>query len=344
MPEAGPNGQIQYVMIPSLHAQSGVKPNGLEGSGWPGSSLNKQGHMRVMHVHHVQSLQPNPLQAPQMRHRLDQEGIVNDNARFLVGDGFIGHPLGQFAAGHHGYEQAAMGISQGMPVGMGMGFSQSRLSTFAAPVAQFAEPLTGEAGVLTSNTPDLRSAISGKRELTAAMAPTPNDEYPVPDVKGDNGFTAEDELSLSATLFNMSLDHASMGNFGNDFSGKLDMNRHAADEQDGGGAIRTGEGDARGGPDAQVFFQTLAQGGEGCLPSRSEHSGYRAGSQGLTGDFSAGQRPIRPDEAYRNSPFDPTLSVSDLLCPPAEMAMGITLVSCSSLRVRCQYGGVLLSS
>lgn len=314
MPESGPNGQRQYVMMPSVQAEAHMKP-----SGWPASLLDKQAHMGTMlNGGRFQSMQP-PLQAQPTHQGMGDHCLSNDSS-FLVTDGLLGHSMGPLATRQQGYESVAISqqrvpVAQRMPVRMGL----QRHPVAASPAARFIAQPTTDTGI-TSICNDPRTEFLGKREPGAAMTPAPSEQHAVPESKSEGNiqFTTEDELSLSATLFNISLDQGSMGSFRADFSGKLEPGKNGI-EHLGAGLARTGGGPA----DTGGVLTGLEHAGQFCHGSIIHRGGLNSATPNA---FSREQGQIRIDEAYRQSRAGISTSVTDLLFSPTELAMGIPLV------------------
>lgn len=310
MPESPPIGQVSHVMMPSLQAEAQMKS-----SGWPASLLDKQGHMGTMiHGSRFQSMQ-HPLQAQPTHQGIGAHCLSNDTA-FLATDGFLGNSMGPLAIGQQGYEQPTMpqqrvSVAQRMPVRMGL-----QRHPVAASARFAAQPTTDSAGVTTIFS-DPRAESLEKRESAAAMSPAPNEQHAVAESKSENPFTEEDELSLSATLFNISLDQASMGSFRADFSGKLEPGKNGT-EHVGAGVARTG-----GSADAGGVVTSLDHAGQFCNGSAAPRAGLNGA---ITNSLLRGQGQMRMEEACRQSRAGISTSVTDLLFSPAELAMGVCLV------------------
>lgn len=346
-PEQGhtSGGQVQYVVMPSLQAPPPLKGQSMSSPGWPGSPGGKQGHMRP--VSHG-NLQLNSMQARPSQQRLDQQTLMMDGSRLFVTDSFLGPPLGQV---NQPYDQAAIPqdgavpVIQRQPTGTRL---HSRPSAVVTSTSHLASPPPVDADLGASSTPALRSELAGKRDQQGGVVAAPLNEGSAsfPDGKGEALFSADDELSLSTTLFNMSLDHAAMGGFSADLSARSDDGRAGTDGA-GSGVPRAAALQHRAFPDPRHLktsaYPSPGVSLRGAYPDsdRTMQSGLGGSGIGAMGMGSTSlqldPRQVRIGDSYRQPKLDLTSSVTDLLFSPAELATGIGLVSKTS-RVRLVRG------
>lgn len=163
---------------------------------------------------------------------------------------------------------------------------------------------------------------ASKRELGASMLHCQSDGQAIGDAKGDSFFSPEDELSLSNTLFNLSLEQNSLGAFNGSF-GRPEDDRQDSDEM-GGSFGRQALLETRGSEPAQRgLLSGFDYGG------RTASTRY-SGDRGLNGHAATlglqdGQRRQTPvDEAYRRPRIDFTTSVSELLFAPTQSRQGVS--------------------
>lgn len=316
-----PAGSIQYVMIPPLQAQapSHMKPQNMPGVSWPGSPVEKQGQMRPMMQ---TNLQLNPIQTRPPNQRLDHQFGV-DNSR-LGSENFSGQPPGQV---HQSYEQATLpqsGVPMVQRASMGMRLHSRSPAVVASSnhysVAPTIDVGLGAAGAIP------RAELVGKRELPGTTVHSPNETNPFTETKGDTLFTAEDELSLSTTLFNMSLEHTGVGVFPAEIPVRSDDIRSGA-EAVGTSIPRVAALQSRSGiPDVRSLTKTSLHGIPGVTSRGFYADNDRAGQSSLgNAGLALDQRRICED-IYRQPKLDLNTSVTDLLLSPAELEAGISLV------------------
>lgn len=318
----GPDGPMQHVVMPSFQGPSHVKAHNVTSVAWPTRSMEKQGHMRPSTQGHLQA---NPILARSAQQTLEQQGLSNESSRLLVAESFLRHNVGQATFGQHGYEQMTMSqpmVSMAQRASAGMGFSH-RQPAVAAPCGHVALPSTAisegsaVAGVAS------RVDSLGKTEPQMSRSPDAGvSGNSFTDPKSDT-FAVEDELSLSTTLFNMSLEH----DFGADFPGRAEDSRPGAEGIDGG-MPPTVSVQSRGViSDARGFAASAAHGGTGGGVGSGGPEPDNVGLNALgTASLPMEPRQLRVEEPYRYPRLDLTASVNDLLFSPAELQMGISLV------------------
>lgn len=325
LPERGLAGQMHYVMVPSfsvrpLLAGRQMKPPSVSTPpGWPAPSADMNGHMlQFMHT----GMPLNMLQGFPVHHhhRPDQHAAEQDTLRGGVfgSEGIRESAFGHMATASHMYGQpplppASVLMAQRMPLGVG---------THSRPFLVSVPPLSCDsvAGPEGGSNGAARGHGAVKRDLPAEGG------HPIPDAKGDNSLSPEDELSLSNILFNLSLEQNSLGGLACSFG-------------------RTGDGGQDpDGIDGPFGGQHLTESGNsgrasppgGAVPPGCDRAGgvpsYR--SQEVNGHVAGGAAGL-PEEDERSASIDEastarprheaaTTSVPELLFAPAKARTGVS--------------------
>lgn len=315
IPERVAVGQMPYLMAPHFSTARQIKPQSALSAGWPASSGDVHGHMRPT-AHGGMPL--SMVQACPPQQRPDQQSAGHDTSRTMGTEDFPEHGYGQVGAGQHLYGQSQMSqagvlMTQRMPHGVG---NHTR-----HPPAPLSQPravasLGSQAGVTNRAGPG--ADVSAKREMTASMLPSAPESHALPDAKGESLFSHEDDLSLSTTLFNLSLEQNSLGGFPGDFSRGADDSR--ADLEGLGASFnrsaaiqsRGSHSDPRG-PAAGLSLGTDWGSGGGSAPYGDRALNGHMPSTGLPPEQ---QRQTPVEEAYRRPRLDFNASVSELLLSP----------------------------
>lgn len=286
--------QMQYLAAPSSSTSCHLKVQSTAYTGWSVPSTDVRG---LIHP----ALQTFAAQ----QHGIDQHSPVHDTSRPLSSGGEHGQSLGQGASSRRVYgklllSQAGILMSPRMPLGTG---NQSRASLTPLSPPRNTSIAGPDSGL--TNDSHIAMEVAGKRELAPAMFTSPPRGQPSTDAK-DETFFPEDELSLSNTLFSLSLESGFTGSFGR-------------------------VGDVRQQPDGiGGLFD-----GHFMLENSDDHSnprGVEAGFDFNCGAASApfGGRELRSHvsigEAYRPPQLATTTSVSDLLFTPTELRMEVNLM------------------
>lgn len=330
--ERGAAGQMHYLMVPPFSATRHIKPQTASSTGWPASCGDLHGHMRPA-AHGGMSL--NMLQACPPQPRPDQQSAGHCTSRTNGVEDLTEHGFGQVGAGQQLYGQPQMSqagilMTQRMPHGIG---SHTRHPPLPLSPPRSAPSLGSQAGV-TTNRAGTSADVLAKREMAAAMLPSASEGHPLPDAKGDSLFSPEDELSLSTTLFNLSLEQNSLGGFPGDFSRGADDSRAELDAM-GASFNRSAAIQSRGSnSDPRGLAAGLSLGNDWSSEGASAPYVDRVlnGQMPSAGLLSEQQRQTPNEEAYRRSRVDYTTSVSDLLfSPTAQLPTGVSPTLCNTV-------------
>lgn len=318
VPERGPGGQMHYLMVPPFPTPRQVKQQSAVSAGWAVPS-EMHGHVRPV-VHAAVPL--NMMQAFPAQHLPDQQVLPHDTSRVLRPESVPEQGCGQVAPSQQVYgqphmSQAGILMTHRMPLGVGnhsrqplISVSPPRCVSTAVPEGGFCHGARAVADVAT------------KREDTVASLPCPPEGQSLADAKNDGLFSPEDELSLSTTLFNLSLEQNGLVGLTGSF-GRVEDCRQESDSM-GGSFGRQLVLEARGGHSAPRGVTTGCGygGGAASAPCSDRALTGHVTSTDLSQD-QQWQTPI--DEAYRRPRLDftTTTSVSELLFAPTQVRMGV---------------------
>lgn len=304
--ERGTGGQMQNAMMPSFQATRHMKSQSATPTAWPVPFSELHGHMRPMSHG---GMPVSMLQTHSVDHRRPDHHPPVREARAPSTEALSEQGYGLLARDQQVYTQ---------PLASAVPMTQR---TSLAVENHGRVPTAGPDGLF--NTGDRAVAgVVGKRELGAALLhPTP-DQQSLGEAKGDTFFPPEDELSLSTTLFSLSLSKTSLGGFAGSF-GRGEDGRQESDAM-GGSFCRQGIMEPRAG-------RSVPRGLAGCeygagLGGGGTSYNDRGLERQLTGVGLLQDQQLQTplDEAYARPRVDCTTSVSELLFSPAQVRTGVS--------------------